>query len=210
MKTLIDFIHNKAFPCIMAKAVSKNGNLVINEEDEITSVKSIESIQNKLYQFVDSYRHSRDKLHSFVLVLNNKSYHSFDHFEKAFWFFLHSLKKLDGLHYIHDTRVSSYPDDDNFSFSIKSEAFFILALHPQSPRKSRRFSKPVIVFNPHQQFEKLRERKIFKKIQSIIRDRDKKLQGSINPMLSDFGERTEVFQYLGKVYNANDHNPLIL
>ena len=67
---------------------------------------------------------------------------------------------------------------------------------------------PAIVFNPHIQFERMRKKGIFKKVQNIIRLRDKLLQGSINPMLSDFGDKSEVFQYTGRIYAPDETLPL--
>jgi hypothetical protein len=54
----------------------------------------------------------------------------------------------------------------------------------------------------------MRKNGIFNKVRTMIRMKDKILQGTINPMLQDFGERSEVFQYLGKIYLPNDPIPL--
>lgn len=111
---------------------------------------------------------------------------------------------MDKEKYEHDPRVSSQIASPDFSFSMKSEAFFILALHPQSPRLARRLPIPAIVFNPHQQFETLRKKGVFNKVRNFIRNRDKALQGFINPMLSDFGEKSEIYQYTGRVYSPEE------
>ena len=126
----------------------------------------------------------------------------FEQYEKTFWDFLSRLSIEDKKLYTHDARVSDDPQHADFSYSIKSEAFFILAMHPKSPRFARRFLKPAIVFNLHQQFEEMRRKGVFTKVRNLIRFKDKILQGSINPMLTDFGERSEIFQYLGKVYKS--------
>ena len=81
---------------------------------------------------------------------------------------------------------------------------FVLFLHPKSPRKARRFKSPALVFNPHQQFETLREKNIFFKIRDAIRKRDLALQGESNEMLSDFGSRSEIFQYSGRKYGESE------
>ncbi|HSP45414.1 MAG TPA: YqcI/YcgG family protein, partial [Chthoniobacterales bacterium] len=52
--------------------------------------------------------------------------------------------------------------------------------------------------NPHEQFERLRADGKWKRMQETIRSRDVELQGSINPMLSDFGEQSEARQYSGR------------
>ncbi len=205
---VLNFIQQKSFPCIMAKAVAQSGYLDVHEAKDLESAGSLSLIQNQLYDFIDHFRANQDKFSSFILILNDPNLRKFSHFGIKFYQFLKLLNQKDKLLYPPDPRVAMAVNDNNFSYSIKSEAFFLVALHPESPRWSRRFKYPAIVFNPHVQFEKLREKKLFEKIKKAIRLRDKLLQGSVNPMLNDFGERSEVFQYLGKSYGPHDPIPL--
>ena len=57
---------------------------------------------------------------------------------------------------------------------------------------------PAIVFNLHWQFEKLREMGNYQVVRDRIRQRDEELQGTINPMMEDFGEGSEAKQYSGR------------
>lgn len=200
---LISHILKSSFPCVMAKAVVKTGLLKVHTQQSLDPRNFLKNI----YSFIDDFREKRSRLSSFVLVLENNDL-SFERFEEMFWDFLREANHEDKKYYPHDPRVKSHPEDNEFSYSLKSEAFFILALHPDSPRKSRQFTYPAIVFNPHQQFENMRKNGIFNKVRTMIRMKDKILQGTINPMLQDFGERSEVFQYLGKIYLPNDPIPL--
>jgi FPC/CPF motif-containing protein YcgG len=111
------------------------------------------------------------------------------------------------MEYSHDPRVSNKPDSEKFSYSVKGEAFFMLVLHPKSPRFARRFSVPTVVFNAHQQFEDLRKKNIFEKVRDLIRKRDKFLQGYINPMLVNYGIKSETFQYTGELYEKTAQCP---
>ncbi|HXH73650.1 MAG TPA: guanitoxin biosynthesis heme-dependent pre-guanitoxin N-hydroxylase GntA [Bacteriovoracaceae bacterium] len=205
---LKNFIQNSAFPCIMAKAVAAQGLIHPVTINQLEGEDVIKHVLDGLYDFVEQYRLDEEKLSSFALVIDNDKYGSFEIFEKAFWKFLSDVNQEDKFDYSPDPRVSADPLDSNFSFSIKSEAFFILALHPESPRWARRFKYPAIIFNPHQQFERLRTKGVFSKVRDIIRFKDKLLQGDINPMLNDFGEISEVFQYSGKVHNLDGPVPL--
>lgn len=201
---LSDFILNSRFPCIMAKSVLKKGFISYHK---LQSMDEDKEYLDLAYQFIDEFRTHPDRLSSFIVSFTDERLQDFQFFEQEFWKFLKKLKFTDEQHYSHDPRVDSHPDSGNFSFSLKSEAFFILALHPDSPRFARRFSMPTIVFNPHVQFEKLKQKGIFKGIQKVIRKRDELLQDK-NPMLADFGEKSEVFQYLGKIYKPDSLNPL--
>jgi FPC/CPF motif-containing protein YcgG len=60
-----------------------------------------------------------------------------------------------------------------------------------------------MVFNAHSQFEKLREENHYSRLQQVVRKRDIAYSGSVNPMLADFGEVSEVFQYTGMQYDAD-------
>ena len=205
---LIKFINQKNFPCIMAKTVSRIGYLETFTVQDIERTTNIIQFLKNIYQFIDHYHSSSNTLHSFVLIIESNEYRSFDFFEKQFWQFLLSVNYFDKILYAHDDRVHADPQSDHFSFSIMEEAFFILALHPQSPRWSRRFSKAAIVFNPHQQFENLRTNGLFNKVRNIIRQKDKLLQGFANPMLSDFGDRSEVYQYMGRSHTFAEELPI--
>jgi uncharacterized protein len=204
---LVDFIGQLSFPCIMAKTVAHKGLLQVETVSDFNA-SSAKSVLTEIYGFIDSYRQKQQRLSSFAVILHSELSSPFDSFEQNFWAFLSQLNHYDKEKYPHDDRVSSDYLDDAFSFSLKAEAFFILALHPQSPRWSRRFKYPAIIFNPHAQFERLRRVGIFTKVRNIIRKRDMLLQGSINPMLNDFGEKSEVYQYLGRTYTPQDIIPL--
>lgn len=201
-KELLEFIQNPAFPCIMAKAAASMGNIVICEQSDN------ESVLEKLYQFIKDYRKNPDKLSSFILYTSNLAV-DFNEYEMEFWKILTSLQELDQINYAYDPRVSSDPLSPDYSFSLMEEAFFIIALHPQSPRLARRFQRPAIVFNPHQQFEHLKRIGRFDIIRNVIRKRDKALQGYSNPMLQDFGTKSEIFQYFGKAYQDASEIPFL-
>ena len=119
-------------------------------------------------------------------------------FERKLWAQLRQLHELDRVHHEWDSRVSSDPDDPHFSFSFAENAFFVVGLHPRSSRLTRRFRWPALVSNPHAQFEELRASGHFTRMQSVIRDREVALQGSINANLSNFGEASEARQYSGR------------
>ena len=85
--------------------------------------------------------------------------------------------RLDAPLHDWDPAVSPDPDDPHFGFSFAGTAFFVVGLHPESSRLARRFPWPTLVFNPHAQFEPLKEAGRWDRIQDVIRDREKTLQG---------------------------------
>jgi FPC/CPF motif-containing protein YcgG len=207
-QTFIDRINDAVFPCIAARSAVKNNKIAIYEATHLACPCDDLPILKFLYDFVDDYRINQDQFTSAAIVFNGPQQLSENEFELLLWTKLQSLHNLDRRNHSYDKRVASEPDSRNFSFSLKEEAFFIIGLHPGSPRPARKFTYPVIVFNPHQQFERLRADNRFEKMKTVIRKRDIDLTGSINPMLSDFGERSETFQYTGKVYDSSWTCPL--
>jgi uncharacterized protein len=119
-------------------------------------------------------------------------------FEQLLWQQLHRLHVADSVHFAWDPSVSANPEDPQFSFSFAGRAFYVIGMHPNSSRIARRFTWPALVFNPHEQFERLRTDGKWRKMQTAIRAREQVLQGSINPMLSDFGSESEARQYSGR------------
>jgi FPC/CPF motif-containing protein YcgG len=120
-------------------------------------------------------------------------------FEQALWARLQSLADKDawlGLPY--DERVSPDPANPHFSLSFGGEAFFAVGLHPRASRPARRFERPVIVFNLHDQFERLRAEGKYETIRETILERDEQLAGTANPMLARHGESSEAVQYSGR------------
>lgn len=206
---ILSFIQHPSFPCLMAKAVARTGNLTVHEAQDLSELNSL-SILQSLYEFIDTFNNNLPKLSSFCLVIKDKSLLSFEAFEDSFWRFLKTMDLKDKNLYPHDPRVSSDPRNERYSYSLKSEALFLFALHPEGPRFARRFKYPAIVFNPHIQFEKLRQSGIFKRVRDLIRGRDMALQGSVNPMMKDFGDRSEIYQYMGRPYAHEDHIPLYI
>jgi FPC/CPF motif-containing protein YcgG len=117
-------------------------------------------------------------------------------FERLLWTQLQHLHGLDEAPWA--PRVSMDPDDASFAFSFAGRAFFVVGLHPGSSRLARRFAWPALVFNARFQFDRLRERGRYRRMRDLIRARDVALQGDTNPMLADFGERSEARQYSGR------------
>lgn len=161
-----------------------------------------------IYDFVEEYRKEKTMYHSATIIFTGPAIPDEAYFDKLLWMRLQALSDLDAEKYAYDNRVSDDPTSSDFSFSLKEEAFFIIGLHPASSRDARRFDYPTIVFNPHEQFEMLRQHNHYEKMKRTVRKRDLKLSGSINPMLDDYGASPETLQYSGRKYESNWQCPL--
>lgn len=124
-------------------------------------------------------------------------------FERRLWRHLQALHRCDRRAFAWASGVGQDPGAVDFSFSIAGRAFFLVGMHPQACRLARRAPLPSIAFNFHGQFEQLRSSGKYDKLQQVIRSRDVALQGSVNPMLSRFGEASEARQYAGRAVDAD-------
>ena len=203
-------IRDKVFPCLGAHTALANNCIRFYVADQMSSAAKDEAILNFLYAFIDDVRQANDRFYSAVVLFRGPDIHQEDEFEDMMWKRLQAMSDMDSNVYGYDLRVDMDPASPHFSFSLKEEAFYIIGLHGASSRKARRFPYPALVFNAHVQFERLRAENHYEKMQQVIRKRDIRYSGSVNPMLSDFGETSEVIQYSGRAYDKDWKCPLVI
>ncbi|MDQ2657366.1 MAG: YqcI/YcgG family protein [Bacteroidota bacterium] len=203
-----NFIGDERYPCVAARAALARHQIPCFIAMHMGCPTDDEEILAFLYRFTREYRRSGTIFHSAAIIFRQPDSITEEVFERLLWQRLQNLARLDAEKYKYDARVSSDPQAPDFSFSLGEEAFFIIGLHPDNRRHARRFPYPAMVFNPHAQFEKIRKENQYEKMKRIVRQRDVLYSGSVNPMLSDFGESSEVFQYSGRKYREDWICPL--
>jgi FPC/CPF motif-containing protein YcgG len=196
------FLADKAFPCVAAKAAIAHDQVRVMVCDHIACPKDDWAITQFIYDFVEEYRRSQEMYTSAVVIFKEPTQCSEEYFDTMMWQRLQSISDLDAQQFGWKADISRDPSSPHFSFCLKEEPFYILGLHPGSSRRARRFQHPALVFNPHDQFEKLRDSGKYTAMKTAVRKRDEIYSGSVNPMLSDFGEASEVLQYSGRVYDG--------
>ncbi|MEO6407110.1 MAG: guanitoxin biosynthesis heme-dependent pre-guanitoxin N-hydroxylase GntA [Ferruginibacter sp.] len=201
-------LRNRSFPCVAAREAVSRDKVTCFVADHLACPYNDDQILQFLYAFVDDYRASNNLYSSVAIIFKGPVEINEDMFDTFLWNRLQAIADLDADNYFFDKRVSPDPNASTFSFSIKEEAFYIIGLHAGSSRPSRRFKYPVLVFNPHEQFEKLRETPAYDKMKNIVRKRDITFSGSVNPMLEDFGNASETFQYSGRKNDKQWQCPL--
>ncbi|MEJ7846464.1 MAG: guanitoxin biosynthesis heme-dependent pre-guanitoxin N-hydroxylase GntA [Pyrinomonadaceae bacterium] len=197
------YIIDDKFSCIGAKA-ALNGNLFrVGCYDEINTFETNRLLSHDLGVFAAEQKESATNYASFAAIFTGSKFENENVWERSLWAQLESLHELDRQKFEWDPSVSSDPENPGFSFSFAGTGFFIVGLHPQSSRVARRFSRAAMVFNPHAQFDRLRELDQYERMQQTIRTRELKLQGSLNPNLSDYGTQSEARQYSGRAVEEN-------
>ncbi len=204
----LSYLDKNDFVCVAAKAALAKQQIHCFVAGHIACPNDDGSILNFLYKFVDEYRSSNELYHSAAVIFQGPEFINAQMFETFMWHRLQALSDLDAVNYNYDNRVDQDTSSSNFSFSLKKESMFIIGLHPASSRPARSFKYPALVFNPHMQFEQLRGSGKYDKMKYAVRKRDIALSGSINPMLKDFGDASEVYQYSGRQYDKAWQCPL--
>jgi FPC/CPF motif-containing protein YcgG len=191
------FVDNPSFSCLVGKGVVHQNGHIVRAYPPLGTRAAAEGLARDLSAF-GAGAHDPMKLRAFVAVFPERAPRSELAFEARLWAQLQRLHDLDDPETAWDPSVSDDADDPMFSFSFGGNAYFIVGLHAHSSRVSRTFKWPALVFNPHAQFGRLRGEGRFARIQQAIREREIAVQGSLNPNLADFGERSEARQYSGR------------
>ncbi len=198
---LSSLIHHNQYPCLGAKSVFSNNTYRLGYYPSLGSREATLGLQHDLQSFLQEISSMSYQFVSFIAAFSAPEPFEEITFEQLLW------KQLSGLHQVDDQpwdhSVSADPQKTDFSFSFDGQAFFVIGIHPNSSRLARQFVQPLLIFNLHQQFEQLRETGKYEKMKSVIQARDVALQGSVNPMMTDFRRSSEARQYSGRAVGAS-------
>ncbi|WP_426167230.1 guanitoxin biosynthesis heme-dependent pre-guanitoxin N-hydroxylase GntA [Sandarakinorhabdus sp. DWP1-3-1] len=200
-----EFVRNPEFPCVGAKSALGKGRMRIVVARSLTSAWDDLRILPQLTALANDYRAEPELFQSLVVVFEGPDEIEESVFEQHLWERVQSLSDKDAIWFgqPHDPRVSDDPDDPHFSLSFGGEAFFVVGLHPGASRPARRFERPALVFNLHDQFEELRRQQRYEGLRAKILQRDEALAGSMNPMLARHGDSSEARQYSGRAVGSD-------
>ena len=197
---VIEMIAASDFPCVGAKAALATGNLKVSACHRLDSNWDDLRIHGELVEWAQAYEADTAGLRSLVFAFDGPYDLSEAAFEEAMWARIQSFADKDAwMGQAYDQRVSSDPTDPHFSLSFGGRAFFVVGLHPNASRPARRFPQPALVFNLHDQFERLRAEGRFERMRSRILERDIAFAGDINPMLARHGEGSAAAQFSGRI-----------
>ena len=195
------FVGDPKFSCLAGKGVVRADRFKLGVYETLGSLRSTRALAHDLESFVTAPQ-ADAAFRSMVAIFPESAPRDESEFEQLLWTQLQQLHECDDPSRGWDAAVAEDPEDPRFAFSFAGCALFVIGMHPKSSRDARRFAWPALVFNPHAQFEQLRATGRFERLRGIVRDREIALQGSLNPNLADFGERSEARQYSGRAVEA--------
>jgi len=203
----LSIISSESYPCVGAKGVFNRGTYRFGVYKEIADEGSTAGLCYDLYDFLADQNAGANGLNSpfisFVAAFIDSGIESEMDFHTRLWNQLQAMHNIDRQYHSWDSSVSSDISSPYFAFSFAKQALYVVGLNPFSSRIARRFRWPAIAFNPHSQFRLMREQNTFSSMQSVIRERELALQGSLNPNPADFGTDSEAKQYSGAAANGH-------
>ncbi len=190
---LRSFVMHPDFPCVGASSAFHRDSYRFGLYPSLATTDGDDALARDLRDFASF--ETGDDFRTFVACFAEPRTVSAGQFERLLWEQLQRLHASDEAAWSEG--YSSDPESPHFAWSFHGTAYFVIGLSPASPRTARRFPFPALVFNPHEQFERLRASGKFERMQEVIRQRDLALEGEPNPELADYGSRSEARQYSG-------------
>jgi len=207
---LTSFVHdalralvlNDQFTCVGGKSAVRQGAYRFGLYAELGTAAAAAGLARHLFTFNRELESIGSPFATYLASFAGPNPADERDFERLLWTTLQQLHDVDAPHHRWDPSVSADPDDPDFSFSVGGVAYFVVGLHAASSRATRRFAWPTLVLNPHRQFDELKTSGRFTRFREVIRRAEEALQGDINPMLADHGEKSEASQYSGRRVEA--------
>jgi uncharacterized protein len=170
------------FPCLGARAALRTGSYLFNVHLDMNDRQALDGVLADLRYFA-RVRREMGNLYTYVVsFVEPRMIPSEMTWDQTVWRFLQGLHDLDDTRW--DPRYSRDPTDADFALSVAGLGQLVVTLYPGASRYTRRFAWPTLIFNPLEQdranFPTDEE---FLRFQNMIRDRDERLQGTVNPSL---------------------------
>lgn len=204
------YLLDPPFPCVGARSALNTGRAQFGSFGSLGSDEPVglRALCDALASFSQTYAVPSEAPVTYM-ALFDADVGDEDDFEQRLWRHLQLLHGMDQHDFDWAPGVSQDPASCDFSFSIAGRAYFIVGLHPNASRLSRRSPVPCLAFNFHDQFQLMRASGKFEKMQRSIRSRDVALQGNANPVLKSFGEASEARQYSGRSVSSDWQCPFV-
>lgn len=200
---LESWITSESFTCLAAKAALRRDTLQVRSFGVLGDTATTRSLYDELERFVLHQLDDSEDFAALVALFEGPADMDEREFDRVLWQQLDALHRIDRHRYPWAPDCEPDPESPKFGFSLIEHPFFVVGMHPQASRVSRRSGLPALAFNSHRQFARLKAAGTYAGLQSRIRERELRVQNSINPVLADFGDSSEARQYSGQAH-ANE------
>lgn len=190
------------FACVGAQSSVKGENYAFCAYPNMTTVSTAEGLCHDLIAFKQQFnlpginKVKGAPFLTFVAAFSGPNIADQIDGIKHFYTLLKQLHEQDKKYFKwggvdHAQYVSNDVNSPDFGFSLSGDAFFMPFLYSYSGSPARISSIPMVVFNAHVIFAKLRQINAFERLKTLIRSR----QTWVHPALGDHGDVKEFDQY---------------
>ncbi|MFD8157807.1 guanitoxin biosynthesis heme-dependent pre-guanitoxin N-hydroxylase GntA [Streptomyces malaysiensis] len=192
------FILGDRFACLAGRSAWRKGGITHRHYDLMGSDDSARLMALDLADFVGSADWSHRSFTSFIATFERPRGVDELRFEELLWEQLQLLHEQDSRSYRWAAGRSSDPQAREFAYSVAGHPFFVIGLHETHRRWGRRPPFPMLAFNSHEQFDRIKAAEMWDRLAEKIRKQDIQLQGDINPNLLEYEELSEARRYSGR------------
>ena len=199
------FVLNPTFVCVGAKAAVNHETYRLGVYDRLASPEATAGLSRDLYEFLHEIGSEDHEFTTFIATFREPTDLEEIEFEKQLW--EHSRCCTTAMPLCTTgIRPSAVTRTTRTSRSASPATPASSSACTRAARGcARHFPWPTLVFNPHAQFERLREAGKFEKMKEVVRQREEELEGSVSPVSADFGADTEAKQYAGREVEPEWH-----
>ncbi|MFJ8751890.1 guanitoxin biosynthesis heme-dependent pre-guanitoxin N-hydroxylase GntA [Streptomyces sp. NPDC102441] len=198
-----EFILGDRFSCLAGRSAWRRGGIAHRHYDVLGGAESARLMALDLAEFVESADWSPRTFSSFVATFEQPRGVDELRFEELLWQQLQLLHEQDARTHRWADGYSSDAGSGEFAYSVAGHPFFVIGLHETHRRWGRRPPFPMLAFNSHEQFDRIKGAGMWDRLADKIRKQDIKLQGDINPNLHEYEQLSEARRYSGRAKPAD-------
>ncbi|MDQ0993909.1 guanitoxin biosynthesis heme-dependent pre-guanitoxin N-hydroxylase GntA [Streptomyces sp. V3I7] len=192
------FILGDRFSCLAGRSAWRQGGITHRHYARMGSDESARRLAQDLEAYVRSTDWDGRAFTSFIATFEGPRGVDELEFERLLWQQLQLLHEYDAETHRWAEGYSCDAQSGEFAFSVAEHPFFVIGLHETHVRLGRRPPFPMLAFNSHRQFDRIKGAGMWDRLAEKIRKQDIKLQGDINPNLLEYGQLSEARRYSGR------------
>jgi hypothetical protein len=182
------------YPCLGAASATRRGNYRHACYPPLASRAAIAACSNDLTSFIGDFPVAEHAVAILVAVFDGPFGIGEPVFEELLWAQLAGMRAVAPRADNGAGGTLAGRDDGDPGFGYGDRDFFVVGLHPSASRTARQFAWPTLVFNSLTHSEALQSAGRFELMQQRIRERDRRLHGTLNPNL----KRPQLAQFSGR------------
>lgn len=186
------------FACLAGRSAWRQGGIAHRHYEAMGGEESARMMAGDLAEFVGGADWGSRKFTSFIATFEQPRGVDELRFEELLWEHLQLLHEADADRFGWAEGCSSDPQSSEFKYSVAGHPFFVIGLHETHRRFGRRPPFPMLAFNSHEQFARIKADGMWDRLADKIRKQDISLQGDINPNLMEYETLSEARRYSGR------------